>query len=1238
MLKWLKQAIGGKNEVLTPELEAWAKNLQTLLGSLENAKDIPTNFADNLGNYVLHGEPVSVLHEISKIPSLAAYVGQTQRSAQPGRAEFYRAFKHVPVNIALRWARVLETVMASLSSNSAQYALPFPDAAHWPEVLMMNAAGRDLYGWQSRPPKVQDLHADQMEALLVEAGLPPETLLAASFGPQINSSYRVADRSNLVTQLEGYADYLHRHIDTVRPLFVSASVDRSVAMLGFLGGAHDKTLESLANELAELGTSSSKQIRAAAESLIRRASSAMVEPLKRQSLESKPEQRSLALRLLWDIAEGNGSQELMEFARTTATADKAQSVRILLQEWEHRSELASRESRGYDYTLPVIDWSARPTAAVDAALSAFWEEANRAIEKSNKSQREHHEAMKAKGHNWALRQNDLLTKTDLNNLRAHLNNAQSPQDRSPNAMKSVPAYLLQSAWLTLAATEGMTSVVLARICEFLYKVKAHYNGISYQAVQGFNALHEKSGAPTLLELAQIAEGFDASATDVLHSYCDNSSLAATWDAASSWPFFAHHCSLLNSGLVDKSVASYNFNRQRLFKAISLLPWPHEETVNVLFDLALGTAKTERVDAQNALNNHPGKEVRIIAALGNGKAEVRTIAAKWLHDIGYHEAIPDLETAVAKEKNDVAKGAMLDALQRFGQPVEKYLDRDALKKEATKTLAKGLPKDIEWFPWNAMPAVRWADNGETVADEVLRLLLAQSVKQKSPEPNAVLRKFCGMFEERDCERFGQFVLEAWIREDTNPIPSEEAERRAHTQAVQMHSWIQSSPQYFQGSPHLGKSVDELYAFYLPGQLRQPAGTAIASKGVLAMAAACAAEHAATPVARYLKDYYGTRAAHGKALIAMLAWIEHPSATQLMLSVGNRFRTKSFQEEATRQAEALAERKGWSLAELADRTIPTGGFDATGTLELSYGDRSFAAKLLPDFKIELYNPDGKKVAALSEPRADDDAEQAKASKQALSSAKKEIKNIVTLQTERLYEALCTERDWLFADWEAYLNQHAIVRRLIQRLVWVQVEDGRVLQAFRPLDDGTLTDVDDNEVKLPGDARVRLAHDSVLPSEDVAAWQTHLADYEVVPLFQQLGKGSYVLPEESSKQDTIKDFEGHLLETFALRGRATKLGYTRGGTEDGGWFFTYEKRFPTLGIVAVIEFTGNGLPEENRTVALLALGFRSADDKGWQRHGMKLGNVPKVLLSECYNDLRLIAADGTGFDAEWEKKSSF
>ncbi|HWY25016.1 MAG TPA: DUF4132 domain-containing protein, partial [Nevskia sp.] len=676
-------------------------------------------------------------------------------------------------------------------------------------------------------------------------------------------------------------------------------------------------------------------------------------------------------------------------------------------------------------------------------------------------------------------------------------------------------------------------------------------------------MHRSLGRPSLLELALMLEAHGGNAATLIYAYRGRHGLAADWPTADVWPYFAHYINALERAVRAYLDNSVRHNRDGLLAAVASLPQPPSSLVDALYNLAFGSAKTERRPAQDALDNLPGKEARIIAALADGRAEVRTVAAQWLGRLRHAPALPALEAAVLKEKNDLAKGALLDALEALGQPLDRFLDRKTYMAEAAKGVAKGLPKELDWFPWSALPAVHWADSGESVPGDTLRWLLAHAVKQKSAEPNAVLRRFCGMFEPRGREALGQLVLDTWLHEDVRPIPPEEALRLAAGQAQQTWNWMQQAPQYHQDNPLFGRSVAELTAMFLPRHQRTPVGSAVSSKGLLAVAAACAGAGAAAPAARYLKDWYGSRAAQGKALIAMLAWIEHPSATQLMLSIGSRFRTKSFQEEATRQAEALAERRNWTLAELADRTIPSAGFDENGELELSYGNRAFGARLLPDFKIELYNPEGKKIAALPEPRQDDDAELAADAKKAYSAAKKDLKKIVELQTERLYEALCTERDWPAADWELYLNRHPVMRRLVQRLVWVEMREGKPAQTFRPLDDGTLTDREDNAVTVAPEARVRLAHDSLLPPEEVAQWRGHLADYKVAPLFQQLGRGGYALPEGRANDTAIEDYEGHLIDSFALRGRAVKLGYVRGPTEDGGWFHVYEKRFINLGI---------------------------------------------------------------------------
>jgi hypothetical protein len=122
-------------------------------------------------------------------------------------------------------------------------------------------------------------------------------------------------------------------------------------------------------------------------------------------------------------------------------------------------------------------------------------------------------------------------------------------------------------------------------------------------------------------------------------------------------------------------------------------------------------------------------------------------------------------------------------------------------------------------------------------------------------------------------------------------------------------------------------------------------------------------------------------------------------------------------------------------------------------------------------------------------------------------------------------------------------------------------------------------------------------------------------------------------------MEEFRGHTLQAFALRNRALKLGWTRGPAEDGGWFHLYLKRFPTLGLVARLEFTGNGLPEENRTVALIGLSFVRELPEHQSHHTalpVVLGDVPAVLLSETWHDLRSIAGEGGGYDPDWERNT--
>ncbi len=286
--------------------------------------------------------------------------------------------------------------------------------------------------------------------------------------------------------------------------------------------------------------------------------------------------------------------------------------------------------------------------------------------------------------------------------------------------------------------------------------------------------------------------------------------------------------------------------------------------------------------------------------------------------------------------------------------------------------------------------------------------------------------------------------------------------------------------------------------------------------------------------------------------------------------------------------------------------------------------------------LMSPDGKPLKSFPPARQNEPEEQYKKARSSFSAAKKELTAVLRLQKDRLYEAMCTQRAWQAQDWDMYLHRHPIVGRYCQRLIWAAFQGDLLAASFRPLEDRSLSSVDDDTVSLPPDSLVRIAHACNLPAELAKRWAAHMKDYQVEPLFQQFGRPSYVLGVQAKDRQAIEEFKGHMIEAFKLRGAAEKLGYVRGPAEDAGMFHIYSKTFPTLGIEAVIEFSGNFLPEENRNVALISLQFTRTTQAGSTGYGaMPLDRVPAVLLSECYNDLRQIAGMGTGLDPDWEKK---
>jgi hypothetical protein len=982
----------------------------------------------------------------------------------------------------------------------------------------------------------------------------------------------------------------------------------------------DMVLGALAEPLVAAATSTSAQVRDATRPLIARIDGeSTVAPLRGLAADGTPERRAHALELL------AARPDQREWALKTAAADRAASVRALSARWETAEPPAETGEELLPALLPLPSWSL-DTAEAKRIAGEVFEAVRRSVESHNRQ-------MEAGRQRYPNLRYPMIAEPPPRTVArfADLLAADRPVPAHAK-LDGIPNFnLFASQVVDVIQRHRYPAATAIQVMAALGWFDPSTSGYApWREV--INEVRTRAGGPDLLMVQRMLDAAGADGRAVVWSAYSArwGSIGRDWPDEHVWPFVAHNLDWILEQ--SSSRQDWHTDEHALYAAIATLPKPPARLVDRLYTLATGARKSDRAPAQAALARDSRRTARAVAALQDGKGDVRLAAAQWLTRIADPSARPALQAAWKKEKQDVVRGALLDALTSMGEDAATYLDPASTAAAAEKFVAAGLPSSLAWLDWAALPELSWASSGEPVPPAVVQWLCGTAVKAKSPEPDAVLRHYAALFGATPRERLAAHLLGGWLREDLRPAPLAEAQARAAQVAASHHRWYST-----QSGPYNGMSLQELTAALTASFAKEPAGSAIASKGLLAVVAACGGRDVVPLTERYLREWYGQRAAQGKALIAMLAWVEHPSATQLVLAIGSRFRTKSFQEEAVRQAGALAERKGWTVDELADRTIPTGGFDAGGVLELPYGPRAFTAVLRPDLTVELRDPDGTVIKALPAPRQSDDAERAKESKKAFAAAKKELKSIATLQAQRLYEAMCTERSWPAVDWDRYLLRHPVAGPAVRRLVWVASAADGAAVTFRPLDDGSLTDAEDNDVELPDGARVRVAHDSVLSPGAVAQWTAHLADYEVTPLFQQLGRGVHAITPELRSKRELTDFTGHCLQAFALRGRAGKLGYTRGQSEDGGWFYAYEKRFPTLGITATVSFTGNPLPEENRIVALKELSFPRETSDG-RRAELTIGDVPAVLVSECWQDMRLLAAEGTGYDPEWEKTTEF
>lgn len=245
--------------------------------------------------------------------------------------------------------------------------------------------------------------------------------------------------------------------------------------------------------------------------------------------------------------------------------------------------------------------------------------------------------------------------------------------------------------------------------------------------------------------------------------------------------------------------------------------------------------------------------------------------------------------------------------------------------------------------------------------------------------------------------------------------------------------------------------------------------------------------------------------------VLAAIGSNEALMHVATFARKGASSKLREGASARLDQVAQARGLSPEQLADRTAPDLGLDADGRLELDFGGRSFTVHFDEQLKPRLKAQDGTWVARFPRARKTDDAKLFKASSLRWKELCKDVDSAAGSEIARLEQAMCRQRHWSREEFELYFLKHPLLRHLCRRLIWLS-ESSQGIESFRCCEDDTLADQSDETWEVPDRCEIRLAHPAL---HSLQEWSEVLADYELLQPFPQVGREVFALdPQQLSR----------------------------------------------------------------------------------------------------------------------------
>jgi hypothetical protein len=327
-----------------------------------------------------------------------------------------------------------------------------------------------------------------------------------------------------------------------------------------------------------------------------------------------------------------------------------------------------------------------------------------------------------------------------------------------------------------------------------------------------------------------------------------------------------------------------------------------------------------------------------------------------------------------------------------------------------------------------------------------------------------------------------------------------------------------------------------------------------------------------------------------------------------------------DEARFWFEGLAKRNGLSVQEMEDRVVPDLGLDAAASCKLDCSGATFRLAIGPDHQARLldsrrqYLEEWPALAEGEDPSAVEEAR----GEWAL--FRDQVREVMQMQSDRLEKGMLNWRRWRFADFNAWIVRHPLMRHFARAVLWGVFDSLSALrQAFRVTEGGTCVDAAGGAIELAENDSIGVLHPVLLPDDERLVWSDVLAEQGLALPAWQMARPVWPLHDSERSSRQISRWLGRKIRLGLFADVSRRKGYESGATQRN--HRCCRVRYFAIPDVTVY-LLHTPLPEdyvyssESEEVEVLGAQFRPGDTRTRvpnEKEALELGSVDPVLLDE-------------------------